>query len=216
MNVKSASSRLVGIVVLGVAAVLLVATRFPSGSSPWGLASAVGSFAVVAMAAVTLWPKAPARLVPATLVLSLALVLAPTSPDAWLAGVPSWSVALVYVLGLHFFFQEHATAAPLVSGAGNRASWWRQAIRFAPAVLLAAGLVAAPFVLALVLPARIASTFELSTALAPLVPLVFVAPLLIVVGTIRRAFARRAQPTRAPPSGDAAAGPTAGTEADAS
>jgi len=185
------------------AVVLLAATRLPGGDGTMTLLAAASAALVAGLAAaVTLWRRAPPGLRAWLFVAALAAVLVPPSHDAVLAWLPDWLPALAFVLALHGFFRGEARRAPELGGRheGGR----RHVLRFLPAAVAVAAIVAAPLALVL-LPARVGAAYELHTALAPLAPLALLGGLLVAGGALRGLLGRgaRAEPASTP-EGEAA------------
>ncbi len=171
---------------LGTSLTLLVLTRVPAASSPWTYITLAMGLAVLAMAVfVTVWPKrASPAMRPGVLVGSLAVLLTPTTADAWLGMAPDWFVALVVVVSLHVFFQDETMVAPTVRGQAMPGRGKRM-IRYLPFAVASAVLLAVPWTYAWLLPSRIHAAYELQGALTPLAPLVVLATTLVLFGSVR-------------------------------
>ncbi len=179
------SVRLLGI---WVAVALVASTRLPGPDETQTFLSIASAAAVLALATtVWLWQKAPAGFHGWLFGSALAAILLPPSPDALLSGLPDWVPALAFVLALHGFFEDPAAKAPRL-GAKGRAP--QRILQFLPAALAVGVILALPLAMAF-LPLRIRATYELHTALAPLIPLVFLGGLLMLAGALRTLLGRR-------------------------
>ncbi|HUR64076.1 MAG TPA: hypothetical protein VM241_06320 [Candidatus Thermoplasmatota archaeon] len=180
------------------AAVLLAATRFPGGT-PTQEASLAVAVALAVAAALTLRGQR-AWLPPASMGLLAAGLLLPTSPRAFLAGLPDAVVAAVAAAAFLAVHRTDATAAPRVDS-HERATSLRHALRYAPAVALMALLAALPWAVATFLPARIAASYELAGAAGPALAAAAVAvPVLAAAFAVRALWGPRkpAPPAEAP------------------
>lgn len=177
-------------------------TRLPG--SGWAAWASIG----LALAAVGLWAVSLGQRrtwwAPAALGVLVALLAVPTSPQAWLAGLPPLLVAAPAALFLHAAYRSQTLDAPRLPGAG-RVGFSRHLLRFLPVALALAAVAVLPGLATLALPDRLASSFELRGALGPLA--VAAATLAAILGGVwlRDALAPRgAPPTDASPPSAAA------------
>lgn len=192
--------------ILFLSSLVAVGGRFPS-SDGWGVVAVVGGVMAAASAILSSWRRTSRLFAGAVFVSSLSTLLIPTSTEAWLAGAPPWAVGLLSVVALHVFLSDPHRAAPRVESTSSAGALpIRQTLRFAPVAIGAAVIIAAPVVMARILPLRISAAFELQAAMAPLVPLVFLSVLLAFLGALRGLRDRRTSEPRDSPAQTAAGG----------
>lgn len=178
--------------ILMIAVVILVATRFP-GDAPWSILAAVGGFLTMAFAAWSLSSRAPVGTRATAVILGLALLLVPTSSQAWFAGLPDVAAAILFVIALHVFFTTTDAGAPMAGQAAGR-PWYQTLYRMVPAALATTALLAAPWLSTFLLPPRIHAAYELQTALQPVAFLTIIAAVLITGSLLWTALDRTDKP----------------------